>query len=176
MAISEIDKYLKTVTFTQAVVGYLVRKDEVCLGVRKKVSADLGKDLIAGIGGKVGDETEFANETPDEAMDREAREEIKIKVKKKKQLGRVRFIFTHKPSDSKWNQDVLVYQITEWKGVPQETDSTKPVWFDKDKIPWGKMWEDNEKWMPKTLLGQVVNAVFLFSGDNTLKEFRFESD
>ncbi|GIW62871.1 MAG: hypothetical protein KatS3mg090_0697 [Patescibacteria group bacterium] len=38
---------------TLAVVGYLVKKDEVFLGIRKKVSLGLGKNLISGIGGKL---------------------------------------------------------------------------------------------------------------------------
>jgi len=110
---SKIDRYLKSVTFTPAVVGYLRENgsDHVCLIERKKVSGGLGQDLVAGIGGKVGDSPEIQNETPDEAMDRETNEEVGnkesgIKVLEKANMGRVRFIFTHKSPDSKWNQDV----------------------------------------------------------------------
>jgi len=97
----KIDKFLTSVTFTPAVVGYLRDGGRVCLGVRKKVSSGLGENLIAGIGGKVGDSLEIQNETSDKAMDREVSEEIGVKVLEKQQMGRVRFIFSHKPPDSK---------------------------------------------------------------------------
>src|SRR3989344_9508949 len=174
MQVSEIDKHLAVVTFTPAVVGYLRDGDKACLGVRKKVSYGLGENLVAGIGGKVGDAPEIQNETPEETIDREAYEEIRVKVKEKQCMGRVRFIFAHKPPDSKWNQDVKIYSITKWEETPTETESTKPVWFNISDIPWGRMWEDNEHWLPRVLAGQIVNAIFLFSGDNKVAEFRFD--
>ena len=179
---SEIDQYLNSVTFTPAVVGYLRENssDLVCLIERKKVSGGLGQDLVAGIGGKVGDSPEIQDETPDEAMDRETNEEVGdketggIKVLEKTSMGRVRFIFTHKPLDSTWNQDVQIYTISRWEGTPTETESAKPVWFKIGEIPWERMWEDNQQWLPKVLSGQRVNAIFLFSDDNKIAESRFE--
>lgn len=171
---SEIDKRLEEVTFTTAVVGLLREGNKVCLGVRKVVSGGLGENLIAGIGGKVGDASEIKDETSDEAMDREVGEEVGVKVLEKQHMGRVRFIFSHKAPDSKWNQDVSIYLITKWAGTPTETESTKPEWFDANRIPWERMWEDNEHWIPKVLAGQMVNAIFLFSGDNKIEEYRFD--
>jgi 8-oxo-dGTP pyrophosphatase MutT (NUDIX family) len=170
-----IDKFLTSVTFTPAVVGYLRDADRVCLGVRKKVSSGLGENLLAGIGGKIGDAPEIQNETSDDAMDRESNEEIGVKVLEKQEMGRLRFIFSHKPTDSKWNQDVRVYSITRWQGLPSETESTKPEWFDIGDIPWGRMWADNEYWLPKVLSGQRVDAIFLFSDDNKVVEYRFDA-
>ena len=170
----EIDKFLTSVTFTPAVVGFLRDGDRVCLGVRKKVSSGLGENLIAGIGGKIGDTPEIQHETSGEAMDRESNEEIRVKVVEKREMGRVRFMFSHKPFDSKWNQDVKIYSITKWQGVPSETESTIPEWFDISEIPWKRMWEDNEYWLPKVLSGQQVNAIFLFSDDNKVVEYRFD--
>ena len=171
-----IDKFLASVIFTPAVVGYLRDGCRVCLGVRKKVSAGLGENLIAGIGGKVGDSLEIQNETSDHAMDREVSEEIGVKVLEKQRLGRVRFIFSHKPPDSKWNQDVTIYSITKWEGMPSETESIKPIWFDISEIPWERMWEDNEYWLPRVLSGQRVDAIFLFSDDNKIAGYRFNRD
>jgi len=170
----KIDKFLTSVTFTPAVVGYLRDGGRVCLGVRKKVSSGLGENLIAGIGGKVGDSLEIQNETSGKAMDREVSEEIGVKVLEKQQMGRVRFIFSHKPPDSKWNQDVMIYSITRWEGMPSETESIKPMWFDIGEIPWERMWADNEYWLPKVLSGQRVDAIFLYSDDNKVVEYRFD--
>lgn len=148
----------------------------MCLGVRKKVSSGLGENLIAGIGGKIGDSLEIQNEPPDDAMDRETNEEIGVIVVEKREMGRVRFIFSHKPPDSKWNQDVRVYFITKWQGEPSETESTKPEWFELGDLPWGRMWTDNQYWLPKVLSGQQVDAIFLFSDDNKIVEYRFEGE
>ncbi len=179
MQISEIDKYLASVTFTPAVVGYLLDENKILLGERKKVSSGLGQNLVAGIGGKVGDHPETKNETLEEAMDREADEEIgdrenPLRVIEKQDMGRVRFIFTHKAPDSQWNQDVRIYAITKWEGTPVETESTKPMWFETNKIPWERMWEDNQHWLPKVLAGQRINATFLYRDDNKIAEYRFD--
>ena len=172
--LNTIDRHLALVTFTPAVVGYLRDGDEVCLGVRKRVSSGLGENLLAGIGGKIGDSPEFQNETPDETMDREAREEIGVILLEKQVMGRVRFIFTHKPPDSQWNQDVRIYSITMWEGEPAETESTRPEWFNMGQIPWERMWYDNKYWLPRVLSGQSVDAVFLFSDDNKITAYRFD--
>lgn len=174
MSSNEIDGYLSSVTFTPAVVGYLRDGDRICLGVRKQVSGGLGQDLIAGLGGKVGDTLKIKDETFEEAMDREADEEVCIKVTEKQDMGRVRFIFTHKAPDSKWNQDVKIFSITKWEGQPTETDTTKPLWFKSEEIPWEKMWEDNQHWLPKVMVGEKVNATFLFSEDNKIAGYRFD--
>ena len=55
-----------------------------------------------------------------------------------------------------------------------ETESTKPVWFDIGDLPWNRMWKDNENWLPKVLSSQQVNAIFLFSDDNKVVDYRFE--
>ncbi len=169
-----IDKLLASVTFTPAVVGYLRDGNRVCLGIRKKVASGLGENLLAGIGGKVGDSFEIRNETPDHAMDREACEEIRVKVLEKQEMGRVRFMFSHKPPDSAWNQDVTIYSITKWEGIPSETESIQPLWLEISELPWERMWKDNEHWLPKVLSGQRVEAVFLFNCDNEIEEYRFE--
>ena len=75
----EIEKYLKTnPTFARAVVCYLLRGDEVLLGLRKLVSFGLGKNLVAEIGGKVGDIPENQGESDEEALTREVKEKIKV--------------------------------------------------------------------------------------------------
>ena len=89
-------------------------------------------------------------------------------------LGSHRQSFSHKPPDSPWNQDVIIYSITKWEGTPSETESIQPLWFEERKIPWDRMWEDNQHWLPKVLLGQRVDAIFLFSDDNQIAEYRFE--
>jgi 8-oxo-dGTP pyrophosphatase MutT (NUDIX family) len=171
---NKLDEFLNSVTFTSAVVGYLVEGDKVCLGLRKEVSFGLGEHLVAGIGGKVGDSPEIRDETPAMAMDREASEEIGIRIVEKQEMGRVRFMFSHKPLNSSWNQDVTIYCITRWDGIPAETESTRPAWFDMGRMPWQNMWADNVHWLPKVLSGQRVDAIFLFDADNHIALYRLQ--
>lgn len=165
---SEIKKLLESnIIFTPAVVCYLVKDNEVILGLRKKVSLGLGENLIAGIGGKIGDEEGLEDETPEEALKREVKEEIKVEITKFRKMGRVKFIFPHKP---KWNQDVLVYVVDEWEGEPKETDPIKPMIYGINQIPFDQMWDDNKYWVPLVLKGEQVNAIFLFDENTKVKE------
>lgn len=168
---STINDFLKSgVVFTPAVVGYLIDGNRILLGIRKKVSLGLGENLVAGIGGKF----EQDDKNPDNTLDREVYEEIGVEVLEKNDFGCVKFIFEHKPLDSKWNQSVDIYLITKWSGEPKETESIKPIWFNIKEIPWEKMWADNKIWLPKVLAGERINATFLHDSDNSVKEYRFE--
>lgn len=161
---TEIDKYLETEPLlTPAVVGYLQIDGKVLLGLRKKVSFGLGENLVAGIGGKVGDTPENEGETNDDALVREIKEEIGVTIKHYKDMGRVRFLYPAKP---KWNQDVRIYIIDEWEGEPVETDAMRPTWYDQNELPESQMWEDNRIWLPKVLKGEAVDAIFMFDNDN----------
>lgn len=148
-----------------------MKEDEVLLGERKKVALDLGLGLLAGIGGKVGDEIEFAGESDEEALGREVMEEIRVKVLKYKYMGRVRFLWPHRPL---WNQDVGVYVVTEWIGVPEETEAIKPYWFKQTQLPVDRMWDDNQYFIPKVLEGETINAVFLYGEDGRVREYIFK--
>lgn len=168
----QIRAYLESSpVFTPAVVCFIRRGNEVLLGLRKKVSLGLGENLISGIGGKVGDSPEIQDESNQDALIREVREEIGVIVREFREMGRVRFIFPHKPL---WNQDVRVYSVSQWEGIPQETDAIKPIWFAEGQLPVHRMWHDNGFWLPKVLAGESVNAVFLFGEDNKVIESLFE--
>ncbi|MFH1295187.1 MAG: NUDIX domain-containing protein [bacterium] len=169
----KLQEYLEPgVPYTPAVVCYLRRGNEVLLGLRKKVSFGLGENLIAGIGGKVGDQSEFQEETPDEALVREVSEEIGVVVTNFRRVGQVKFVFPHKP---KWSQYVVVYVVDEWVGEPHETDAIRPMWFDVTELPVARMWDDNKYWLPKVLAGECVNATFLFDESSKVCEHLFQS-
>lgn len=169
---TQIEERLKAgVTFVPAVVCYLKKGDKVLLGLRKEVSLKLGENKIGGIGGKVGDHPEYQNETPEEALAREVLEEIKVRIKIVKKMGRVRFIYVDKP---KWQQDVSVYVVEEWEGEPQETVAIQPLWFDTEALPTDRMWYDNSYWVPRVLAGEQVDAIFLLDDDGKVLEYVFQ--
>lgn len=162
------DEYLKKdLNYVQAVAGFIVSDGKVLLGKRKKVSNDLGKDLYAGIGGKVD-----ANETTDECLEREIYEEIGVKVTKYQKLGQLKYINPHNP---KWDMEGHFYLINKWVGKPQETDVIKPIWFDIEEIPTENMFTDNKYWLDLLFVGKRFKGVFLFGSEKSqVVDYRLE--
>lgn len=168
---SKINEQLERgVAFIPAVVCYFLKDGKVLLGLRKKVSLGLGEGIVAGIGGKIGDLEEFKDETAEEALLREVKEEVCVTVTGFRNMGRVRFINVNKP---KWNMDVVVYVVDDWEGEPKETEAMKPLWFDANSLPKERMWKDNLYWVPKVLAGEVVDVVFLFGENGEMLEYEF---
>lgn len=170
-----IENYLKTdPVLTRAVVGFLLIDDkQVILGLRKKVSFGLGANLISGIGGKVGDVEGLENETVDEALKREVREEVGLSITGYQKVAEITFLFPQKP---KWNQFVVAYLVNKWHGELTETDVIKPVLFEQDQLPVDSMWDDNRYWVPLVLLGKQLKATFLYGPDNkTVLEKQIEA-
>ena len=160
MYMNKVKHYLQqhTPVFTPAVVGYCIRGNDVLLGLRKQSSVGLGLQLIAGLGGKVGDSPECKHETHFEALVRELREEVGIEVQNAVEMGNVQFIFPDKP---KWTMDTKIYLIDEWNGEPTESEDILPLWYPKHALPWNQMFSDNPLWLPRVLLGEKIQAVML---------------
>lgn len=165
---SQIETYLeKAEPLQPAVVCYLVTDNKVLLGERYQSSMALGIGKVAGFGGKVRDTEETKKETDEEGLEREVLEETRVKIIDYHKVGRVRFLWPHKP---KWNQDVTIYLVTKWEGEPEFVESMIPEWFDKDKLPKDRMWEDNLLWVPKVLAGNQVDMVFLYDENEHIIE------
>lgn len=150
---------------TPMVVGYLLRDGEVLLGLRKQTAWKMGKYLISGIGGKVGDLPGLEHETPDEALIREFQEEIGVTPTNYHRVGQVTFLFPSKP---KWNQRVDVYMVEEWEGQPIETEAIRPAWYSVDHLPLNQMWNDARYYLPQLLEGRVIEATFTYGDDNKI--------
>ena len=50
----------------------------------------------------------------------------------------------------------------------------RPQWFDLTKIPYDKMWADDERWYPKMLEGKTFKAYYLFEGHEKILDEKFE--
>jgi 8-oxo-dGTP diphosphatase len=59
-----------------------------------------------------------------------------------------------------------VFMATEFDGVPTQTEEAIPLWFDLDKIPYERMWEDDQHWLPQMLAGQKFLGKFVFEGEH----------
>ncbi|MCA9379788.1 NUDIX domain-containing protein [Candidatus Dojkabacteria bacterium] len=163
---TKIDEYLKKdLNYVQAVAGFMVKDGKVLLGKRKKVSNDLGKDLYAGIGGKVDGE-----ESTDECLEREILEEIGVKVTKYQKFGQLKYINPHNPQ---WDMEGHFYLITKWSGKPEESEVIKPIWFNLDEIPRENMFSDNKYWLDLLFAGKSFEGVFLFGSEKSqVEEYR----
>ena len=144
----------------QATICFLVRGNEVLLGLKK---TGLGKGKWNGIGGK-----NEPGETPAQAIAREVKEEIKVTLKKFEQRAFIKFYNVLMHDGTRSDLNAYVFLATEWDGEAQETDEMLPRWFSKDTIPFHAMWIDDPYWLPQFLQGARVRAEFWFEGDNKI--------
>jgi 8-oxo-dGTP pyrophosphatase MutT (NUDIX family) len=133
--------------------------DKILLGMKKK---GFGSGKFNGFGGKV-----EQNETVESAAVRELREESGLTANVVKKHAVLTFKFPHK---EEWNQVVHVYVTDSWTGSPVESDEMVPEWFDLEKIPYQKMWVDDEHWLPHVLAGKFVTATFVFAPNESILE------
>lgn len=105
-------------------------------------------------------------------MIRETEEEISVTPVKYEKMGEMNFIEYYKG-----DPESLIFHLyiaTEWTGDPKESDEMKPQWFDIDKIPYDKMFEDDKYWMPEVLKGKKINGFFEFDRDWNLLSYEIK--
>lgn len=156
-----IDDHLNKLTtpLRKRTVCFLVEGDKVLLGMKKK---GFGKGNYLGIGGKVEE-----GETVVQAAVREYQEEAEVTPQDLREVAVLTFLFSEKPE---WDQEVHAFIAYKWTGSPNETEEIAPEWFDKNKIPFDKMWEDNRYWIPQILNGDMLRATFLYDGELRVSE------
>lgn len=139
----------------------LKNENQVLLGHKKR---GFGKGNLNGVGGKVD-----PGETIEQAAVRETLEEVEVKVLEFEKVGTV--IFDELIYNKKRGQVVMHCLVaSKWEGEPKETDEIIPEWFDADKIPYEKMWIDDEFWLPQVLTGKKIEARFKYNDDYEIVE------
>lgn len=160
---SKIQNYLATnPSLRKTVIGYLIRDDDVLLGVRTRVSDNLGHMIVAGIGGGIEE-----GESPDEALKREVLEEIKVDITDWQKVGQVVCLSPHHPS---WNLVVDIYLVTGFEGEPEKTEDIDPRWYPKNELPLDRMWLDNRVTAPLILAGKRIAGSFLYDANGQIEE------
>ena len=143
----------------------LLRKDnKILLAMKKK---GFGEGKYNGVGGKI-----EPNETPEEGMIRESKEEIFITPTEYYKVGTIEFMECYK--GEKLNLTFHLFIATNWDGTPTESDEVKPKWFDIDKIPYDKMFPDDKYWLPYVLEGKKIKGFFDFDEDWNILSYKIE--
>lgn len=138
---------------------FLRRDNEILLAMKKR---GFGAGLYNGVGGKL-----EAGETIEQALLRETREEIFVVPMNYRQVAELDFI-QDAETDSPWHMYVYAYLCDEWQGEPTESEEMAPEWFSLDEIPYDKMWQDDEFWLPMVLSGDKVTGMFTFDENDKL--------
>ena len=153
----KLNEFRKLSNIKRTTLLYIIKDGKVLLG--KKLRG-FGKGKYNGCGGKVLD-----GETIEEGMLRETKEEFSVVPKNYKQVGNI--LYDAYNGEDKIIYDTAIFLATDFEGTPQTTDEMMPIWFDKDKLPFDEMFEDDVFWVQKVLDGKHINARFEF--DKNLK-------
>jgi len=123
---------------------------KVLLGMKKR---GFGAGRWNGFGGKLKD-----NESIEEAMKREIKEESGIDIENLNKVGIIEFGFKNNDEI----HEVHIFKSNNFLGKPTESEEMKPQWFYVDEIPFDKMWPSDLHWLPLFLKGKKFKGKFLF--------------
>lgn len=138
----------------------LLRRDnEILLAMKKR---GFGEGKWNGAGGKL-----EAGETIEQALVREAHEEINIIPMHYWQVAELDFIQDADTEDP-WHMYIYAYICDEWQGDPSESEEMAPQWFALEDIPYTDMWQDDEFWLPMVLSSDKVTGIFTFDAKDEL--------
>lgn len=138
-----------------ATLLFVVKDTEVLLIHKKR---GLGAGKINGPGGKL-----ERGETPMQCAIRETTEELCITPIYVRAAGLLLFHSEDTP-----RLQGCVFVASDYIGTPQETAEAKPIWFNKEDVPYDRMWEDDRYWLPAVLSGKGVEGRFIFIQENLI--------
>lgn len=139
----------------QATLLFVIETARILLIHKKR---GLGAGKINGPGGRL-----EPGESPREGAVREVFEELRIVPHGIAPAGMLRFQFV-----DGFSIQAHVFKATGFSGTPTETEEAVPLWAAVDKIPYARMWADDQLWMPLMLAAIEFEGWFLFDGDRML--------
>ena len=149
----------------RAVIVYITdRKQQKVLLIIKKTG--LGQGKVSAPGGRLEPGESFL-----EAAIRECREEVSVTPLAPEKRMELHFQFT-----SGYALYGEAFFADAWEGEPCSSDEADPFWCDLDKLPWDKMWEDDQYWLPKALDGKKLRGYYVFHDDKMLSQKLIELD
>ncbi len=146
-----------------AATTFIIKDNKILLGFKKR---GFGMNKWNTFGGKLDQ-----GETYEEAAKREVFEECELNVFSLEEKAVINFSWTN--NNDKF--EVHAFQTLQFDGQPVESEEMLPQWFDLDKIPYKKMWPDNQLWWPIVLQGDKIKANFVYGPKDKLVEYNIES-
>lgn len=117
-----------------------------------------GEGKWNGAGGKL-----LPGESPEDGVVREVHEETGLELRSVTLHGVLDFYFGEKPEPD-WV--VHVFSSNDFSGEPNEVSEEGVLrWFRFEDIPYDRMWQDDEHWLPLLLDGKRFRGWFLFTED-----------
>ncbi len=144
----------------KATLCFIIENGKILLIEKKR---GLGAGKVNGPGGRI-----EAGETAEQGAIRETQEEVGLTPTGMEWAGELSFQFR-----DGYSLHVELYRASGWTGELCETDEAKPFWCSTSEIPYGRMWADDEQWMPRLLAGEKFRGWFEFEGDR-MEWFRME--
>ncbi len=135
-----------------ATLMFVIQAGKILLIHKKR---GFGKGKINAPGGKIEE-----GETPLECAIRETQEELCITPVGVEAAGLLHFQFVD--GHSIYGH---VFTATGFKGTPTETDEAIPLWYSIHELPYERMWEDDQTWIPHMLEGKYFSGHYVFDGD-----------
>lgn len=143
-----------------AATTFIIQNDKILLGFKKR---GFGMNKWNTFGGKLD-----KGETYEEAAKREVFEECELSVVSLEEKATLNFSWVN----NKDKFEVHVFQTLDFTGQPVESEEMLPQWFDLAKIPYSKMWPDNQLWWPLFLAGHQLKAEFIYGPKDELLEHK----
>jgi len=140
------------------VLMFALKDGQILLGMKKR---GFGSGRWNGAGGKV-----EPGESFQQAAIRECHEEFGIKPIGPALVADLRFDAYFQ--NEKLLLDVRVFTCTKWEGDLQESEEMAPKWFNISEIPYQKMWQDDQYWLPLVLDGKKLKAHFTFDENDAM--------
>jgi len=141
----------------RATICEIVKEDKLLLQL--KTAGKFGEGKWNGPGGKI-----MSQESPIEGVIREVYEETGLTILNPALNGWIDFYFGKK-TEPDWT--TYVFLVTEFRGEIHASDEGELKWFRFQDIPYDKMWEDDQYWLPAFLEGKKVKGTFWFNQEGT---------
>ena len=124
---------------------YIEKDGKYLMLLRNKKENDLNEGKWIGIGGKF-----EKDETPDECLLREVKEETGLTLTDYKLRGVIGFI------SDKWDdENMYLYTASEYTGeLAAECDEGELRWIDKNEIMNLNLWEGDKVFLPRLIAGE----------------------
>lgn len=134
------------------VLCFIIQEGQILLIHKKR---GLGAGKINGPGGRL-----EPGEAPEQGAIRETQEEVGLTPTGLKKAGELAFQFA-----DGYSLRCHVFTASGYEGILVETAEATPFWNPVDAIPYDKMWEDDQHWLPLMLQGRGFMGRFLFEGE-----------